>query len=511
MKKIIYSLSLVMLLSSCGFLDEYSQDLVVPKTVQDFDEVLLGNGYLTRKEVAEFNRGGLLWWLQLLDDDINTVMEETAVRGTFEMDEYYYGYTTWQLEVTRNYDGLSARDDNAEWEDMYRRINAMNIILNEIDDMPQMQEKDRLDAFRIKGESHFLRAQYYFLLVNIYANAYNPANAAETPGVPLKLTHYVEHDNKKETQFDRASVAAVYEQIILDLNMAVDYLKQGSVAPSHRVSKDAAQLFLSRVYLFTQNWEMAEKAASEVVKNKPVLLNYTTMSEELPVMEAGNPEILFSHGTLNVQNVITGRGGDFCVSSDLYELFEEGDYRKSIYFTQANISDSIALHRKYKRGLHISPISDLFTLRTSEAYLNLMEALAMQKKDGEAHDLLDEFRSYRLGYISYDVYTNEELIDEIRNERRKELCFEGHRWFDLRRYAVCDLRPFKKEIVRVYNLYNWNDRNKAIGTEMYVLEEDDMAYTFTIPKKVMEFDRGMEDNPRVNRKPTAIIPLDNNL
>ena len=51
MRGIIYIVILI-LLSSCGnFLDEYSQDLVVPKTVSDLNEVLLGNGYIPSSEI----------------------------------------------------------------------------------------------------------------------------------------------------------------------------------------------------------------------------------------------------------------------------------------------------------------------------------------------------------------------------------------------------------------------------------------------------------------------------
>ena len=58
-------------------------------------------------------------------------------------------------------------------------------------------------------------------------------------------------------------------------------------------------------------------------------------------------------------------------------------------------------------------------------------------------------------------YSGEELVDEIRNERRKELCLEGHRWFDLRRYAACVKYPFKKEIVRVFAEYSQDNNYKT--------------------------------------------------
>ena len=81
MKNIIYIIALI-LFSGCGnFLDEYSQDLVVPKTVSDLNEVLLGNGYLPSAEVEYLRSGSIGWQLHLLDDDINTVIAYNAVKG----------------------------------------------------------------------------------------------------------------------------------------------------------------------------------------------------------------------------------------------------------------------------------------------------------------------------------------------------------------------------------------------------------------------------------------------
>ena len=102
MRGIIYIVILI-LLSSCGnFLDEYSQDLVVPKTVSDLNEVLLGNGYIPSSEIEYLRNGSIGWQLNILDDDINTVIAYNAVKNRTEMDGVYYGYTTWQMEVGRN-------------------------------------------------------------------------------------------------------------------------------------------------------------------------------------------------------------------------------------------------------------------------------------------------------------------------------------------------------------------------------------------------------------------------
>ena len=108
--------------------------------------------------------------------------------------------------------------------------------------------------------------------------------------------------------------------------------------------------------------------------------------------------------------------------------------------------------------------------------------------------------------VEYDA---NEVIDQVRVERRKELCLEGHRWFDLRRYAVCKKAPFKKNIERVYAIYDWESRNIFKYAEVYQLKEDDLAYVFAIPKSVLEFDKGMPDNIRENREYVRLIYRNN--
>ena len=161
MKKVIY-LFILSLLAGCNFLDDYSQDMVVAKTVTDLEETLLGSGYLPTREVNDINQGPICWWLHVLDDDINTVIAyNTGSHGRLSMDGSIYGYTTWQEEVGRNHEGNGLSDDGGSWNALYQRINVMNVILAEIDDKDQSLEKDRLTALRVKGECHFLRAQFY--------------------------------------------------------------------------------------------------------------------------------------------------------------------------------------------------------------------------------------------------------------------------------------------------------------------------------------------------------------
>ncbi len=507
MKHIIYIALLVLFTACSDFLEDYSQDLVVPKTVSDLNEVLLGSGYLPSDIVKELRSGTIGWWLHILDDDINMVMTYNAVKGFQDVNSTYYGYYTWQYEVGRNYDGTSLAGDNALWDGLYNRINAMNIILNELGNVSQDSKQEQLDALTVQGECLFLRAQFYLVLVNVYANAYDPATAPSTYGVPLKLTHYVEHDKNKDTQFERTSVANVYAQIVDDLKISIDCFKQSPQSRSfYRASEEAARLLLSRVYLYMQDWTNAREAAKDFLAVKGDLYDYNSIADSTTVTISENSnEVLFSQGSLSLQSDFTGHGGDFCVSQDLYQLYDTLDCRRELYFSRSYQSDSLGLWRKYEMGVHRSYVSDFWILRTAEGYLNMAEACAMLDDPATASEYLNHLRRYRIDGYRDTIYSADNIVEAVREERRKELCFEGHRWFDLRRYAVCKKAPSKKVIKHMFSIYDWDHQNLFKYGEVYLLEEDDLAYTFAIPKSVLEFDTGMPDNLREQRKYSYLV------
>ena len=511
-----------MVLGGCNYLDDFSQSQTIVKSVTSLDEVLLGEVYMPSingmKHIANGDAG---WWLQLLDDDINTVSwNNSSTNGDFVSDYYntpmnynYFGYTTWQMEVGRSYDGKQLNVDDILWTSFYRRINVCNIILSTIDNLEITTDDDVAASLRVRGEAYAMRAYYYFYLANIYANAYEPGKAETTLGVPLKLTDYVEHDKEKDTQFERTPLSEVYAQIVDDLKTALYYLEQSPKPSSYyRITEKAARLLLSRVYLYMQDWDNARIEAEKLLtENGGVSLqSYASDIEKNGVIWRDNKEILFSQGSLNVQNYTMGaKLGGFCISQDLYSLYDDADYRKTKYFALNEATDSIALSTKYQQGSTIqSYVSDIYLLRSSEAYLNMAEACAESGKEDKALQWLNRFRHYRImGYVDQS-YSGEELINQIRTERRKEFCVEGQRWFDLRRYAVNVLHPYKRTIDRVYTVYN-DGGNVALRNETYRLDIDDPAYTFAIPKSVIEFDKvPMPDNVRKVREPIATsIPV----
>ena len=524
MKKIytkILCFSVACSLVACDdFLSEYSQDMVVAKNVDHLDEVLLGSVYVPAFSVYNPTGTTSCGFFNILDDDISTATggnggSKIVPYNTYGNLDDNFGYYAWQPEVGIKRDG-NKNDDNATWNDLYKRINYVNVILDEIVDMPHESEKDEATYNRVIGESLFLRGQFYFILANLYGKPYHASTCATDLCVPLKLTPYVEHDPDKDTQFHRATVKEIYDQVVSDLELSVQCLTaypQNARNRFHRASAEAAGLLLSRVYLYMQEWEKAEAAAAEVIKSENFsLAGLSLLADEVDFLTKSNPEAIFSQGQNNLPQhpgdnwtPMSGSGNSYCVAHDLYKLYDqENDRRYACFFgitvsQQTGTCDSLALHNKFEaRRDSKARYSDVFGLRLSEAYLNQMEACAMQGEESTANDLLNELRAHRIDNYVDETYSGAELVSQIRDERRKELCFEGHRWFDLRRYSVNDTHPFKKAVIHVLNVVNGS--GVQTNTQTYRLEPDDLAYTFAIPAKVLEFDKvPMETNKRLKR------------
>lgn len=521
MKNILYLICICLFCGCSNFLSEYSQDMVRAKTVTDFDEVLIGSVYVPIEAVSDatlVSHSRAISWLNLMDDDINAVGTETvtsdggwtATTKYQNLMEATYGLFTWQHDISLKPDGNQWGSDNGTWNDLYARVNYTNVIIDELNEITPEDNADALKKLRVLGETHFLRAQFYFILANLYSAPYAPETASSTLSVPLKLTPYVEHDKDKDTQFERATLDKVYEQIVKDLKDAVNYLQQGekfSYRKIYRATAEAAQLLLSRVYLYMQDWENARIEADKFLKMN---VSLTSMSAALtnPFLTEDNSEILFSQGSQHLQNIMDGIAPDYCVSSELYNLYAPEDYRSS-YF-QVRSSDSISLVYKYimeNEGAVTDRVSDVYLLRVAEGYLNMAEACAMLG-DAEANTYLNTLRRNRIANYSDQTYSGDELIRQVREERRKELCFEGHRWFDLRRYTVNTRLAEHKTIRHSFYIYSEETMRAVRVFELGADEKN--VWTFMIPESVIEFDKvPMENNERDVREPIEMEDTEN--
>lgn len=533
MKQTIKNISIagVMALSLCGcgdFLEQRSQNMAYLENVKDLDELLIGQCYLPRNESidsAEADKSLSAWskialvggsstffpHIHLMDDDAdeylagNNFSDLTYVRRV--MAQLHY----WQQNPLL--DGEAKEITDANWSGVYSRIAVLNTILYELEELRETEADQEL-CKQVDGEAHFLRAQNYFWLANLYGRPYCKKTAGTDVSVPLKVTHVIE-----DRFFTRNPMTEVWGQIEADLLRATEAFRGVKNRSVYRANSAATFALLSRVYLYMERYTEAVACADSVLQtNRYRLLDFNHYKGA--AVYAGSSETIFTQGP-NIMAVIhctpidgnyqTGYAASgYTSSTDLLECYKthnDQDLRLNVFFCgRKNGSGQRCLKMRNKID---GEVSDVMALRLPEVYLNKAEALALAGRDGEAKDVLKELRKNRFKPEDLDEVSagGRELVEFIRDERRRELCFEGHRWFDLRRYAVNTEYPFTKPIEHVS--YAWAQGAGVYAQGKYVLQpydRDAAAYVLPIPPYAIEFNEGGLNNEERNERP--MLPIE---
>lgn len=526
LRYILSSIGMAWMLCGCGsFLEEYSQDKDYITSWKNLDELLMGDCYLPVNYIKQykfFSNPGM--FLHLLADE----MEENNLGDGNksvepESHQYMFGPSTWQPRMGATENGLTFYSENREWTLFYKYINVANNVVESAKKLPQVTP-DEIQGFnKVTGEAKFLRAFYYFWLLNVYGQPYDPATASTALGIPMKMTPEIQ-----DRIFSRQTVGECYDLIVKDLLEAEQCLaKVPSQKKLYRADVTAVRLLLARVYLYMQNWEEAARYAQLVVEAHPVLENVVKSGSKF--MRADNPENIFSMGGNDLVRMTSFYYQSTRISTGLYESYHENDVRRSSWFWRsgpfiacirenhgAPLSNVPETDKSWYYDAYIygsssmrTPVSSLFWLRSAEAYLILAEAKAYTGEEEEAQQALKQLVSnrYREGAPERNVesLSGSDLITRIRTERRWEFPVEGHRWFDLRRYRVCQVQPEKVSLQHTYTVYRDNDTGDFLETRLYTLTEEDASWTVNIPHEVLEFNTGMPGNGNQDR-PYTIVP-----
>ena len=526
MKKILGIFCITLLLGSCSsFLEEYSQDLSKVESYTDLDEVLLGEAYLPVGRIWSANS-----MLQVENKYFQTahyMSDELTVfswddRGDINgVQDEMFGWHTWQQDVGLNAEGSSRNAEDEDWNKAYHCINICNMVIDAIDEQHAANEEQKLEKSRIKGEAHFLRALYYFTLVNMYGKPYSPENLS-APSIPIKLSPVVE-----DKEYTTNTVGETYNQILKDLDEADTCLINTTIKNRpYRADITAVYLLKSRTYLYMQNWKKAYEYAQKALAKNDNLLDLNTLSSESgDVLTKSSPETIFSMGGhLLASSIYQQRRFSYgkwvacpvyTISDDLVSAFKEGenDLRMQYYIMKDIIGGgwnftgymNAWVFKKVAgwENLGYKEVSDQFLFRTAEAYLNAAEAAAYMGEEGTARTLLKALRDKRLINSTMPTESGESLVTLIREERQCELCLEGHRWYDLRRYLVCEKYPYSKTITHYYTSFDYNG---PLYTKRYMLETNDPAYTLALPKEVLDFQNNLGTNHRPTRTSTDYTP-----
>lgn len=437
MKYNIFFISILatLLLSNC------SEDRLIEKPVDQFaiedainsesDMRSVLNGVYDQYSTANGFGTDILAFGDLISDNVFITASNTdvAYRNT--------GYLNWSSDIS----------DFGMLNPLYDGIVLSNVVINEVK-LPETEEVKNM-----KGEARIARALGLFYAVSFYSPRPTSGTNQEF-GVPLNLSSY-----SSTAQYSRASVAEVYNQIILDLTTALEIMNDESPTNKGYLSPTAARLLLSRVYLTrgqSGDYLKAVQYADEVINSagtngfdfvsKDDYVNYFTSSNE---SESENqPETVWEINMNSTPSENTGVNNSlssfyenvgskkrFLFTQNFYASFPTTDVRRSL-FTSVLVPTQDdprgVWTRKYKRLMSSGNFTqNTKVMRMSEAYLNKIEA---QFKSGNTSDALiglNSFATMRGG----DTYTSA-TIENILAERRKEFFAEGQRFFDLKRNGL---------------------------------------------------------------------------
>ena len=461
----IYSILLIaicMLIgTSCdNYLDIQPKGIVIPKKCEDY-EALLNYAQLMKSS----------------DNYPNWLTDDVFIP---DVDDMTGGYESLALKEQNLYSFQSETFGDGEtdniWTYGYNRIYYYNVIIEDIMNSTDATEQHKL---QVQAEALMGRAFEYLILINAYAKHYDPTTASNDPGVPLMLTKNINQSN-----LERASVQAVYDQIKKDLDEAAKSLPAKPVNNVFRASKPVGYGMLARMYLCMGNYKEALKNAELSLEVNSSLLDlklYKVIDPEKSIgrldvpQRADNPENIY----VRVPPQVYYMNGGIYGSDELISLFDkENDMRYKLYFTRylGGVTCDYDLWAPY--------IYANMAMATPEIYLIAAECEARIGSKDKALKYLDQLRNNRINNnVELSAANNDEALKLVLDERRRELAIQGcTRLIDLKRL---NREPqFAKTVIHVIN-----------GKE-YKLEPNDPKYILPIPLNVLRFNPDMIPNER---------------
>ena len=426
-----------------------------------YDALQGGGTYGTTTEFATGGTGGYWVLTEIRSDntdqgpDVTGLSLQVAVLNRFEED------------------ALNEIPQGA-WIESYQGIARANAVLTRIVDVDFGSRQDK-DIFI--GEALFLRSLFYYNLALLFGN------------IPMPLTETVSISAQ-------VPAATVFTQLITDLTDAASKLPD--VHPSTvggRATKGAAQTLLARVYLTVGNNSAAETALRAIISSGVFQLvpNYEDLwgpANELnieSIFEVQFQSGLATEGSGYPQAFAASatQVGGFPVNQrnrptvDMINAYEPGDLR---FEASMDTTFFTSERERYVRKYLSVPAGDQdgdnnwIVFRYADVLLMLAEAIG---DGGEAYGLINQLRT-RAGLADIDANTAGTFEDKLLQERRVELAFENHRWYDLLRFGKA------QEVMQAHSA------GATLNTFV------DPAFTFTgqllyaIPQR--EVDLGLDQN-----------------
>jgi hypothetical protein len=356
-------------------------------------------------------------------------------------DEVFAGQTALASELLANEGNLAWRGtfaDPAEfnrkemtsanffveafWTNAYEGINLCNIILDNLD-----LEEDVATKTILEAEAKFIRGALYFELARFFSLPYESGSVNNQLGVPIVLEGVV--DASQITFPNRNTLEETYDQAISDLSFAYNALPESN---GIFADKYAAQALLARLYLQQGNFNAALTAADDVLTNSGHVLNPSydaaynndfDSPEDIFMWQITNQDGVNDFNTFWATRDFGGRSitGDVTVEAPYFDIFTGNDDRAEFTYD----GEGTVLTTKWQSQFANVPflrIAEMHLIR-AECNVRLGSAVGLDPLT-EMNALRSRSQADALAAVT---------LEDVLDERVRELAFEGHALHDLKR------------------------------------------------------------------------------
>lgn len=449
MKKLIY---ILVILSAIGFscddyLDFQPKTLLTPEAALNSQEdvVLALNGVYSSLQKAGY-----------FGTEFIVIADAATDNGVWPADRESAGTGSDRLPYAYSLDLNSNNTANEFWTDGYFTIASVNNILDRLE---AVEFDDDFES-RVKAECLAIRAMTHFDLTRIFAQDYNFTSDHSHYAVPYQYESLPGSDPGRNT------MAEVMQNAMEDIDEAVSLLNEvdGSEINNYRSGNDifflnyySALGIRARIEFYMGNYEDALTDSDVILDGPYTLSEYTTVEQVPPAfldpatfldewfrlapivedeaifqLETDEDDGDFANRSLIDIYLANDGNAAHGASSDLLALYEPGDLRNYWYVDEPATPAPDRHVYKYPGSLGINADAHAIpVMRLSEFVLMSAECEARIGSEVRAQSLLNSITARAMA--SEIVSSGNQLIEDIITERRKELAFEGHRLFDLKR------------------------------------------------------------------------------
>ncbi len=439
-KHILYSKSLILLVSLFALLVSCTEKLdIKPSQSIEADVALTSPDRIKAALVGAYLDARSL---TLFGSYFNEYSELYATTG----DMMFIGTYTQPREFEEKEATTTNTYVESTWLDAYNLINLCNSLLQ--DEVLALLDDDDRDL--VEGEARFLRGWTYFEITRLFGLPYVSGVTNSQPGVPIVLTATKSVDDA--VKVSRNTVEECYDQVLTDLIAARNLLpgSNGVYATSF-----AASAVLARVYLQMSDYVNAATEANYVIQNGGFVLTPTPLDAFNNTVNSTEDIFAFQNNVASNTNWLTvmyaslnGAGrGDYDIQSSFLDRFDPLDLRgmlqddtedsytideitKMYYIGVGTILNSGGINTakwgNYYRNIPMIRLAEMYLIRAEANF----EDPGTDIGPNTPTEDINFVRDRALAPALPDPVTRE----QIREERYLELCWEGHRLHDLKRW-----------------------------------------------------------------------------